>query len=206
MNTSTVINRRNLLRRMTALSLGIAAAPLFSAGEETSFSLLHKEDPSPIYIPPGEGKKGKVSDMDITFKLNSQQTGGHLGVWESVVQPGELGAPPHYHTQYDELCRVMQGSIFILTGELVTEVKAGGWHLRPRGMVHTFWNSGTVPAVTIDMSIPGGHESYMQDLADLFADGKRPGPGDMNRLAEKHDIHYRYDLLEGIMKKYNVKL
>jgi mannose-6-phosphate isomerase-like protein (cupin superfamily) len=200
MNHTTNINRRQLMQRLAALTLGTAVAPAFS------FATNHFEDPKPIYIASGEGKKGQVGDMAITFKLNKQQTGGHMGLWETTIQPGELGAPPHLHTTYDEICRVVEGSIFIMTGEEVREVKAGDWHLRPKGIVHTFWNSSDKPAKTIDICVPGGHEDYLQELAALFENNNRPKPEDFKMLAEKHDIQYRFDLLAGIMKKYKVKL
>ncbi|WP_144887359.1 cupin domain-containing protein [Lacibacter cauensis] len=200
MNQS-LINRRRLMQQLASFSLGAALLPSFGFAEHPI-----PEDPTSIYIPPGGGIHGMVGDMQITFKLNKNQTSNHLASWESTIQPGELGAPPHYHTSFDEICRVLEGTVFIMTGNEVTEVKAGGWHLRPKGVVHTFWNSGSVPAKTIDLCIPGGHEDYMQELAALFENNKRPKPDDFKLLEQKHDIHYRFDLLKEVMQKYNVKL
>ncbi len=200
MTSQSKLGRRELLRRMTIIATG-TVVPSF-----TSYGRHSDTTDRTIYLAPGDGKKGRVGDMEITFKLNSGQTDSHLGIWESVVQSGELGAPPHFHKTLDEICYVKEGSIFILTGELVTEVQAGGWHLRPKGIVHTFWNSGSVPATTIDMSVPGGHEAYMEDLAALFENGNRPTRENMKLLSERHDVYYRYDLLDAIVKKYRVRL
>ena len=41
--------------------------------------------------------------------------------------------------------------VHVLVGDTVTELHAGDYHLRPHGIVHTFWNSGDVPARFIDM-------------------------------------------------------
>lgn len=196
------INRRQLLQRVAALSIGAGILPF------TGYPLPHhtNQEPATVYIPSGEGKKGKVGDMQLTFKLSGRETSDLLGSWESIIQPGELGAPPHYHAKTDEICRVLEGTVTIMTGDTITEVKAGGWHLRPRGLVHTFWNAGATVAKTIDLCIPGGHEYYMQELALLFEKNNRPKPGDLKRLEEKHDIHYRFDLLPGVMEKYGVKL
>ncbi len=199
---SSHLNRRQLLQRMTSISLGGVLLPFAGIALPRQTS----PDPVPIHIPAGGGKKGKVGDMDILFKFSSKETSSLLGAWETVIQPGELGAPPHYHAKVDEICRVLEGSVTILCGNDVTEVKAGGWHLRPRGVVHTFWNGGKVPAKTIDLCIPGGHEYYMEDLARLFENNARPKPGEVAKLGEKHDIHFRFDLLQGIMEKYQVKL
>jgi len=200
MNQPT-INRRRLMQQLAALTLGTAVLPSFSLAEQH-----YVEDPKSIYIPPGAGKTGAVGDMQITFKLDKNQTSGHFASWETIVQPGELGAPPHYHKSFDEICRVLEGSVFIMTGNEVTEVKAGGWHLRPKEVVHTFWNSGATPAKTIDLCVPGGHEEYMQELASLFENKNRPKSEDFKHLEQKHDIHYRFDLLKEIMQKYKVKL
>jgi mannose-6-phosphate isomerase-like protein (cupin superfamily) len=200
MNLSS-IHRRQLIQRFTAIALGTGLYPLGSYG------LTKPQQNAPtVYIPPENGKKGKVGDMQITFKLNSKNTSDQLGLWETVIQPGELGAPPHYHKNTDEICRVLEGSVFIMTGENITEVKAGGWHLRPKGLVHTFWNSAAVPAKTIDICIPGGHEYYMEELASLFEHNHHPKQSDFKNLEEKHDIHYRFDLLQEIITRYKVKL
>lgn len=195
----TAINRRQLMQQLALLTVGSAVLPNIAFAQNTT-------DDRTVYIPNGSGKKASVSTTDIVFKLAKNQTDMHLGVWESVLQPGTLGAPPHIHNTYDEICRVLEGSVRFMVGDTVTEVKAGGWHLRPKGIVHTFWNSGTIPAKTIDMSVPGGHEDYMMDLSALFDNHKSPKPEDFKNLAAKHDIIYRWDLLKGIMEQYKVHL
>ncbi len=197
------INRRQLMQQLTAITLGSTLLPVAGLAETATTSINLSGG---IYIAPGEGKQAKVGDMSICFKLNKSQTGDQLGLWETVIQPGELGAPPHLHQGFDELLRVLEGSVYVLVGDEVTEVKAGGWHLRPRGLVHTFWNSSTVPAKTIDMSLPGGHEAYMLELATLFENGRHPKPADFAALEKKYDIQYRFDKLQEVMTTYHVHL
>lgn len=98
-----------------------------------------------------------------------------------TLQPGYLGAPPHLHKGFDEICIVMQGELHIMVGEDVYQVPAGGWHLRPRGIVHTFWNSGKEPVKFIEIYSPAGHEAYMKDLAKLFENNQRPQPSDLQK-------------------------
>ncbi len=88
----------------------------------------------------------------------------------------------------------------------VFKVKKGGWHLRPRGKVHTFWNFGKKKAKIIELCLPGGHESYMQELAQLFKNGARPKAEDMQHLADQYDIVFRFDKLEDVTNKYGVSL
>lgn len=164
------------------------------------------KDPKPVYIPPNGGNKGKIGVTDINFKLNKDHTSGNLGSSEMVLQPGYLGAPPHLHRGFDEICIVLQGTVHIMVDEEVFEVPAGGWHLRPRGLVHTFWNSGKEPARFIELYTPAGHEAYMKDLTKLFENNQRPKPGDLQQLAGRHDIEFHYEKLPAIMQKYKVQL
>jgi mannose-6-phosphate isomerase-like protein (cupin superfamily) len=192
---SNLLNRRKLVQLFTAT---FAGAPLSLSRDA--------EDPKPLYIAPNSGEKGKIGVTDITFKLGKEQTMGNLGSAEMILQPGYLGAPPHLHKGFDEICIVLQGTLHIMVGEEVFEVPAGGWHLRPRGLVHTFWNLGKEPAKFIELYTPAGHEMYMKDLAKLFANNQRPIPGDLQKLAKEHDIEFRFDRLPAILQKYKVQL
>jgi mannose-6-phosphate isomerase-like protein (cupin superfamily) len=202
MKTATV-SRRKLIQSASLLLAGAAIAPSLLAQSQNR---TDSGDPMPVLIPPGGGQKGKIGNTDITFKLDSKQTSGNLGSAEMIIPPGQLGAPPHYHKGFDEICMVLAGTVHIMVEEEVFEVKAGGWHLRPRGKTHTFWNSGKVKAKVIELYAPGGHEDYMKDLSKLFKNGARPAPGDLGRLADKYDIVFQFDKLDAIIKKYGVHL
>jgi len=195
------LNRRTLMQSLAAVMIGSSLPELLSDTLEAT------QDPAqPIHIPAAGGKHGKIGDGDIAFKFTKAQTGGHLGVSENTLPVGFLGAPPHSHKSFDEICRVTQGVLTIMVGEQVFEVKAGDWHLRPKGVVHTFWNVGTEPAKFIELFVPGGHEAYMNALSDLFIGGKRPKPGDLDALAQRFDIHFDWPMLKVVMDKYKVHL
>jgi hypothetical protein len=57
----------------------------------------------------------------------------------------------------------------------------------------------------VEIYVPGGHERYMNELADLFENGP-PTKGAINALAAHHDIEWHFELLEDIEKRFNVKL
>lgn len=160
----------------------------------------------PIHIKSGEGKIGKIGDGDINFKFNKTQTDGHLGITESTLPVGILGAPPHTHKGFDEICRVSEGTLTILVGDEVFQVNAGDWHLRPKGLMHSFWNQGTKPVKFIEIYTPGGHEAYMNELADLFLENQRPKAGALDLLAQKYDISFDWPKLKIIMDTYKVRL
>jgi len=187
--------------------VGSAIFPSIAVAKKTGLKKdFFDETPKPIHLKKGVGKKGTVGGMDLLFRLTKNQTGGHMSCDEVTIKPGFLGAPPHLHRTIDEICYVIEGTVNILVGDEVFTVNAGDWHLRPRGIVHTFWNESNQPAKFIDIYLPGGHEEYMVELAALFENNNKPKPADFIKLANKYDIIYSWDKLEGIMKKYNVHL
>ncbi|RYY59224.1 MAG: cupin domain-containing protein [Chitinophagaceae bacterium] len=196
------ITRRALLQHSaTILTAGVMSPALFAGPLQTD-----QEDPAVVFIPAGSGKKGKISKTDVEFKLDKSQTSGSFGSLEMTVPPGSLGAPPHFHKTFDETCIVLEGEITIMVGDEIFKVSKGGWHLRPRGKVHTFWNSGPANAKVIEICSPGGHEAYMAELATSFENGNHPDQAFLKSLSEKYDIIFRYDLLGDIIKKYGVSL
>ena len=186
-------------RRFTLRSLFVAGLfPRFSAASDTpTQAVLVRKD---------EGERLKIGGSIFDFKLKKNQTGGQLAFAEAVISVGTLGAPPHLHRTFDEICYVLEGTVQVwVEGEVVT-LHSGDVHLRPKGKMHTFWNAGKTPAKCLEISMPGGHEDYLRDLSQLLAKGTRPQPEDFAALAQKHDIVYFWDKLPEIIKKYQVQL
>ncbi|WP_084523932.1 cupin domain-containing protein [Adhaeribacter aquaticus] len=204
--THSQLSRRRVMQLLAATMVGSATIPLSSFAQPIRDEEQSSDEPKPLYIPSGKGEKGKIAVNEITFKLNKEQTSGNLGSAETTLFPGYMGAVPHRHKSFDEVCRVLQGTLTIMVGEEIFKVEAGGWHLRPRGLVHSFWNRGKVPVKFIELYLPGGHEVYMQQLTDLFVNGRTPKPEEVDALAKKHDIEFFWDQLPPLLKKYKVRL
>ena len=196
---ATTLKRREVMRLLALTIGGSALLPEFSVGKIPDHSRK-------IFIPAGEGKKAKMGVNDIVFKLDKSQTAGNLGSSEIFLYPGILGSIPHYHNTFDEVCVVLEGAVTIKVENDIDTVSAGGWHLRPRGSVHSFWNSGTVGTRFIELYIPAGHEAFMRHLTDFFIDDKIPTHEQVTELGNRYDTHFKWDLLPGILKKYNLHL
>jgi mannose-6-phosphate isomerase-like protein (cupin superfamily) len=198
--TTPSYHRRDLIQLLGTAMLGSIASPAISAAHSPT------EENSPIYVPKGTGERLQIGGGTMVFKLQKAQTNGHLTVAEATLAPGFLGAPPHLHKTFDEICFVLEGSIQVLVGDRVFELKAGDLHLRPRRVMHTFWNSSSQPSRCLEFSIPGGHEEYLKDISLLLSKGVSPKPQDFAELEKKHDIVYFPDKLPEIMQKYHVHL
>ena len=194
------VERRAMLKMLTLAAGSSVMLPTITKAA----GLSSNEDPKPVYVAPGGGEHHTISFGEVTFKFDKSQTVGNLGSNEGVINPGLMAAPPHFHKTFDEICIVTEGTIHILVGDDVVEVPAGGWHLRPRNMVHTFWNSGSVPAKYIELFVPGGFEEFIKGLAKL--NEAHASSQAIVELAKNYDITLRFDLLQGIMDKYKVHM
>lgn len=199
------ISRRKLMQLLSVSAIGSLALPKITLADSSKTD-YYDEVFNTVHIKKGEGKTGKIGGIDLIAKLSKTQTNGLFACDEATLKPGFLGAPPHLHKTFDEICFVLEGTISILVNNTVYEVNAGDWHLRPRNKMHTFWNTGTVIAKFVDIYIPGGHEEYMADLVKLFENNGRPKKEDFALLEQKHDIVYMWNKLPEIMNTYKVHL
>ena len=66
-----------------------------------------------------------------------------------------------------------------MMGDEVYTAAEGSDVLKPRGVVHTFWNRGPEPARIVEIFSPAGYERYFVELAERISAG---GPPDIPRL------------------------
>lgn len=140
-------------------------------------------------VPTGAGKTVTVLGGDIvTFKVTARQTGGAYSIFETVTPPGG-GPPPHVHQHEDETFYVLEGEFHFQVGGKSIVAQAGTTVVAPRGISHTFRNSGSTPGKLLVMISPGGFERFIEDLSQLPANS----PPDMAKLAaigQKHGVKF----------------
>ncbi len=157
----------------------------------------------------------KPSGQDFTSgaKLRFEETNNQLSTWERVLRPRTMGPAPHLHKDLDEIMRVMKGKVAVLVGDQVTYVEEGGWHLRPHGVVHTFWNESDEPATVLEIYPNQNFEVYLEELnkqiRELREKGIKLDSQEAINLIDKLDKEWGvvtfHDQREGIRKKYGLK-
>jgi mannose-6-phosphate isomerase-like protein (cupin superfamily) len=155
-----------------------------------------------------------VLGMQTAVKLTHEQTYGQFSCIEVSLVPRQMGPPPHVHYELDEIMRVLEGRVSVLEGDKVVEVEAGGWHFRPRGVVHTFWNGHDEPAKFIDM-YPSSQDfvHYLEELSQLGVDMHNEGvnpfaPENIARfkaLDARYNHEVFYEQMPAFMEKYGPK-
>ncbi|MDF7817011.1 cupin domain-containing protein [Runella sp. MFBS21] len=125
----------------------------------------------PFYLPPAPPLEPGPGGLDIRTWVRSTQTNNQFSCIEAAVAPKTMGPPPHLHKALDEICYVLEGTASVLVGDKIYEVQAGGFHLRPRGLVHTFWNASDKPLRFMDLYFNQNFEEYLEELFhQIYAD------------------------------------
>jgi mannose-6-phosphate isomerase-like protein (cupin superfamily) len=202
--------RRDFLQS-TGLVSAFAALPQYAAGEFQHDAMNDNLKPFLVpSLPPLEHKGA----MDIRVCVRSAMTNGLFSSVECAVAPKLMGPSPHYHKELDELMYVLEGTASILMGDDVIEVGAGGWHLRPRCIKHTFWNASDAPLRFIDMYFHQPFEEYLErTFHQLTPENGYPENSEKKKkekelLAEKFGIVHASNSREerkAIADKYGLK-
>ncbi|MCC7506683.1 MAG: cupin domain-containing protein [Saprospiraceae bacterium] len=202
------MQRRDFLSTAGLLA-GLAATPNLSFGQKITLS----EPIEPILLPAREPLDHK-GGMDIRVWVRSAMTGGVYSSVECAVAPRVMGPPPHLHKELDELMLVLEGTASVLVDGEVVEIGAGGWHLRPRNLVHTFFNASDKPLRFIDMYFNQPFEEFLEKVFFEYTPEKGYPFGSKERDQVMNELNDRFGLVyaptaneerNALMEKYGLK-
>jgi mannose-6-phosphate isomerase-like protein (cupin superfamily) len=150
-------------------------------------------------VKPGEGRSVSLGGMGVVFKVSGEDTGGAFAIVEQPIEPEPL-VLPHVHLREDEYSYVLEGKIGARVGE--HEVIAGprSYLFKPRGLMHTFWNTGPGPGRPLEVIAPAGCKVYFTELAEAG------DPDQQQELATKYGVTYSSDWVAKLTSSYNQKL
>jgi quercetin dioxygenase-like cupin family protein len=107
----------------------------------------------------------------VTYWARSEETAGAATVLESLVAPGE-GPPLHVHVNEHEFIYVLEGRLRVRLEEAVREAPAGSFVFIPKGLAHTWKNTGDGAARFLFGFTPAasGMERFFERGAQFDAD------------------------------------
>jgi len=204
------MERRDFVLKSGLLgAMGLISSNVFSAPDEQGKAATLK----PVLLPPLAPLEHN-GGLSIRTWVRSEMTGGVYSSVETAVAPKTMGPPPHYHKELDELMYVVEGTASVLIGKDVVEVKAGGWHLRPRLIQHTFWNAADTPVRFIDMYFNQPFEQYLESIffelteKNGFPEGSEAKTREMNALNSKFGVVFSetaFKEYDDIKKQFGLK-
>lgn len=207
------MERRNFLA--TGILAGLIAPATSFAQSLVSSASVDRGPLKPFYLPPSpEPLKIGPTGGDGRVKVRSNQTNVQFSCTENLIGPKFMGPAPHVHKDLDEIMFVQEGMVTVLVGETVYQVEAGGWHLRPHGLVHTFWNATDKPARFIDMFLNQDFENFLEEMfqkliPDLVKRGvpltSKEATDKMDKLNARYGITMFEEQRQPIVAKYGLK-
>lgn len=149
----------------TAVQAAVTATPT-SAG--TAPASVPRQQTPPV-VRAGKGRYGETHRLNgrdpIDLKLSSNDTGGALAVWESLI-PGKGGPSLHVHHDVDEWFFVIDGEFVFRLGDALHDVHPGDSVFVPRGQAHTWSHRGTGTGRVLFLVNPAGLlESFFRENA-----------------------------------------
>ena len=114
------------------------------------------------YVPAGTGKAYRSPIDEIRFLITGEQTGGAFFMAEVSVLPGGSN-PPHIHHREEECFYLQEGTLTIQVGEKTLNASAGDCICLPRGVAHSFQNTGIVDTKLLLVVTPAGLEKFFEE-------------------------------------------
>ena len=113
------------------------------------------------YVRAGTGPAYRSPVDQIVFLITGEETGGAFSMGEVSVPPGG-GPPPHIHHR-EETFYVLEGTLTVQAGEKTVHASPGDCVYLPRGIAHSFKNTGNVDAKLIAVLTPAGLEKFFEE-------------------------------------------
>jgi quercetin dioxygenase-like cupin family protein len=141
-----------------------------------------------VVVAPGAGRFIAVGSTGagVTVKASEAETGGLWTVWEGRVEPGTVGAAPHYHRGRDEIFYVLHGEVVLRIGEESHTAGAGTFAFVPRETIHGFHNASRDSVTLLVVHHPAGFERYLEEVQLLAA--RHGGSEEWVALAARFDM------------------
>lgn len=220
MENSNYTNRRDALHKILALTAATSLLGLNSCNDNEDKTsdqpgLRRKIIPcKPLNITPEEKPLEAPGGFNMRIRVRSTQTSNQFGCYEALLMPKTMGPAPHVHQALDEVMYVFQGTASVLVGDEVHMVRTGGWHVRPRNILHTFWNAQNEPLQFFDMYFNQNFEDFMEEFFQKLIpfmmknNLKRSDPEAIrriNELSKRFGITMYHDRRQPIIEKYGLK-
>ena len=146
------------------------------------------------HVPAGAGRAYWGPGELMTFLATGEESGDAYFLAEILVAPGG-GTPPHIHHREDESFHVLEGTLTIHVGGNTIVASQGDLAFLPRGVAHSFKNTGNGEARALVLITPAGLEGFFAEVfepsGDRFA---TPPPASEELIARAIAVSPKYGL------------
>lgn len=111
----------------------------------------------------------------------------------------------HKHTYENEISYVLEGELTIIQDGKIQTARPGEYIIKPKGIFHTFWNTGNDRIRFIEIITPGNFEYYFAEIAPFLLPGKPPELYKLAETAAKYGLIIDIGAADEIINKYGLK-
>jgi quercetin dioxygenase-like cupin family protein len=139
---------------------------------------------SPVMVARDEGERFHFLNTLHTAKIKGEHTNGTLQAVEFLA-PRNFGPPLHRHDGEDELFYILDGELWLSSGDVEAVHGEGAVVWLPRGLPHTFQVRSQTARVLV-VSTPSGFERFVATLGEPTESRTMPEPREIDpaRIAE----------------------
>jgi quercetin dioxygenase-like cupin family protein len=133
----------------------------------------------------------RLGQIAVRFRLEGQESGGSVAVFEFDVPAGARVPAAHSHDAYDETIYGLEGVLTWTVDGEQTDVGPGEVLFIPRGVVHRFDSDHEVDAKMLGIISPGilGPEYFREMVAVVeAATGGPPDPVALAEVMRRHGL------------------
>ena len=135
--------------------MALLAVPVLAHQHETTHGEYHAS-----FTKLGEGKPIMYTGRPIYQHVKAGDLPSEIGLFEEILPAKSLGAPPHTHTNEDEIFIVLDGTVHFLNGTDEVVAEPGTVASLPRNNQHGFWNPYDEPAQLLVLVAPGHFQEF----------------------------------------------
>jgi len=141
-----------------------------------------------VALGPGEGRRVDLDNIGIfnVTKLGGGELGSGFDVVETMVAP-QAGPPVHIHNSFDEAFYVLDGTFRVRLGEETVDAPEGAFVYIPRGVPHTWMNTGELPGRLLSLGTPASLETFLLDLSEAIAEPEADRAAAMAKAYARQD-------------------
>ena len=151
-----------------------------------NIEMMQTKFSTPVNAPAQQQEILSVIGNTITVIIGGEKTADAYSVFELIVPPNE-GPGLHIDKDWDEWWYVIEGTFtFTLNGER-KQFNAGSFAHGPKGIPHSFKNTGEVTGKVVMVTMPSGLEKFFRNVHQASLNG-RPDKETFVNIMRSHHI------------------
>ena len=167
---------------VAGLACALAACAEEAATEQPTEAAEAAPDATPKFAQLDQGLDTPFPGHATQIVVGKDDLPARLALLEVEVAPRSIGAPPHRHSQEDEVFIVTDGAVTFLNGEEEVEASAGTVASLPRGHFHGFWNPHDEPARMLLAIAPGEFDDFFDEVVQQIRTENADDPDSIGRI------------------------